>query len=338
MIYEEYEAGHLDRIEKKIAKISEMTREERQFLNGLVRYHKPRKILELGVSAGASSAVLLNAVDNGATVHSIDYLPHWYRDPNKKSGFLVSERLPELEVNWHIYRGGTAACFMDEIGGDIDLCLLDTMHSNPGEILDFLMVLPYLGKNAIVVLHDIALHTLGDKFCDGEDISSYDNVTTCATLYASLRGERLPATRTINNRFANIGAVRLSDTIAQDPWPFFHLLTLPWENWDYLSQEEWQIVRQFISRHYSDECLEFFQKILDYKKMRRNIAVKNVTKPSAREDLSLFGSAYSRSGRTSFYDSRRIDSMPIGKKAFNFAKSYFLFPWYVYKIYHAMKS
>ena len=48
---------------------------------------------------------------------------------------------------------------MDEIGGDIDFCLIDTLHTIPGGILDFLMVFPYLKNDAIIIFHDINLHT-----------------------------------------------------------------------------------------------------------------------------------------------------------------------------------
>ena len=43
--------------------------------------------------------------------------------------------------------------------GCIDFCLIDTSHLIPGEILDFLMILPYLKDNATVVFHDVKLHT-----------------------------------------------------------------------------------------------------------------------------------------------------------------------------------
>ena len=42
--------------------INEMSYLERCFLNGIIRQTKPKKILELGVSAGGSSAIILNAI------------------------------------------------------------------------------------------------------------------------------------------------------------------------------------------------------------------------------------------------------------------------------------
>ncbi len=35
--------------------------------------------------------------------------------------------------------------------------IIDTMHMLPGEVLDFLSLLSWLGERAVVVLHDIAI-------------------------------------------------------------------------------------------------------------------------------------------------------------------------------------
>lgn len=66
--------------------ISEMTYLERCFLNGIIRQAKPKKILELGVSAGGSSAIILNAVKDfdNTKLYSVDYNKKWYRDNSKR--------------------------------------------------------------------------------------------------------------------------------------------------------------------------------------------------------------------------------------------------------------
>ena len=46
----------------EIKKFCEMSFLERCFLNGIIRQSKPIKILELGVAAGGSSAIILNAI------------------------------------------------------------------------------------------------------------------------------------------------------------------------------------------------------------------------------------------------------------------------------------
>ena len=142
--------------------VSEMTYKERCFLNGIIRQVKPKKILELGVSAGASSAVMLNAIkdDSEAKLYSIDYNTQWYRNHAKPTGHLINEKFSHLKKKWKLYTGATAARFMDEIGGDVDLCLIDTVHANPGEFLDWLIVLPYLKPNAVLVLHDTCFHAV----------------------------------------------------------------------------------------------------------------------------------------------------------------------------------
>ena len=110
--------------------LSEMSYKERCFLNGIVRQTKPKKILELGVSAGGSSALILNAIkdDANARLYSIDYNAKWYRDPEKSTGYIMDECFSHLKDKWQLFTGGTAARFMDEIGGDVDLCLIDIKY------------------------------------------------------------------------------------------------------------------------------------------------------------------------------------------------------------------
>lgn len=153
----------LDSKPSPLSTLSEMSYKERCFLNGIIRQTKPKKILEVGVSAGGSSAVILNAIKDcdDARLYSVDYNKKWYRDNSKHTGFVIDSQFAHLKHKWRLYTGGTSAHFMEEIGGDIDLCLIDTVHSNPGEFLDFLIVLPYLKKNAIVILHDTCYHALG---------------------------------------------------------------------------------------------------------------------------------------------------------------------------------
>jgi len=44
---------------------------------------------------------------------------------------------------------------MKSIGNNIDMVFIDSAHFEPGEILDFLIVLPFLKEEAIVMFHDI---------------------------------------------------------------------------------------------------------------------------------------------------------------------------------------
>lgn len=79
--------------------VSEMTYKERCFLNGIIRQTKPKKILELGVSAGGSSALILNAIKDfeSAKLYSIDYKEKWIRDENKDTGFVIADKFAHFQ-------------------------------------------------------------------------------------------------------------------------------------------------------------------------------------------------------------------------------------------------
>ena len=230
--------------------ISEMSYLERCFLNGIIRQAKPKKILELGVSAGGSSAVILNAIKDfdNAKLYSVDYNKKWYRDNSKDVGFIIDEKFSHLKNNWKLYTEGTAAKFMEEIGGEIDLCLIDTMHSNPGEFLDFLIVLPYLKKNAILIFHDIALH------------HTYKWCITNGILFSCLRGEKLSFNAGLWNKYANIGAVILDENIMDNISDYLYLLTLPWE---YLPADKDILeCQKLFSKNYGTEFVDTFMNIM----------------------------------------------------------------------------
>ena len=83
-------------IEETNFKKSEMTYKERAFLNGIIRKTKPKTVVEIGLSAGGSTSVILNAMQDmkGSKLYSFDYNTIWYRDVHlgkdagRKTGFL----------------------------------------------------------------------------------------------------------------------------------------------------------------------------------------------------------------------------------------------------------
>ena len=137
---------------------------------------------------------------------------------------------------------------MDEIGGEIDLCLIDTMHINPGEFLDFLIVLPYLKKNAILILHDIGLYHF-DKFG-----------VTNGILFSCLKGKKLSFNEGLWNSFANIGAVILDENIKDNILDYLYLLTLPFE---YLPTDNDILeCQKLFSKNYEEEFVDTFMNIM----------------------------------------------------------------------------
>lgn len=271
---EDFENERLYEIDCKIQEFSEMSLNQRLFLNGLIRQLKPKKILEVGISAGASSSIILNAIKDidGSKLYSIDYNKNWYRDDNKLSGFLVQDNFSNLKDKWVLYTGGVAAKFMEEIGYDIDFCLLDTMHCNPGEFLDFLMILPFLKKNAVIVIHDLILHT--SVF---GDYNYYQHTTNCI-LYSAINGKKILLEK--DNHYykeekyyakmidisgiPNIGAIILDDNIKDNALDIFMLLSL---HWMYkITEEDYLTTLNLFIKYYPSKLVNIFERIYLFNK------------------------------------------------------------------------
>ena len=261
IVPEQIERERLLPLREKIAGLSEMKSEEQFFLNGIVRAVKPKKSLELGVAAGGGSAIILNAIRDidGATLHSVDYSERWYKDHRKRSGFVVGERFPDLYEKWNLYTGGVAARFCNDIGGGVDFCLIDTAHALPGEVLDFLMVCPLLREGAVVVLHDLCLHTWPRNRLRNEYASSL--------LFNALDDPKITI-RAVDPPmlFPNIGAVRIEKHATEADYidDLLRFLTFPWK-YVPLPEEADEILRHF-SKHYRSDQAEFLRRIFSFQR------------------------------------------------------------------------
>ena len=231
-----------------------MSRNERYFLNGIIRALKPRKILEVGVANGGGTAIILNAISDieGAKLYSVDYTEKSYRYPNKPSGFLVEEKFPHLMDKWQMFRGGDISCFIEEIGGDIDLLMLDTVHTHPWETLNFLCILPFMKKDSWTVLHDISLFARPDN----------RGALACRYLFASVVSDEkiTPHPDEGSIHFANIGAFRVSDVTEKYIDNLFETLVIPWNI--QVSEKDLASIDKIISKYYSPEQYEFFREVL----------------------------------------------------------------------------
>lgn len=254
--YEDFERERLDPIYDIIAPYSEMSKNERYFMNGMIRYFKPKKILEVGVSSGGGTALILNAISDieGAELYSVDYSEKAYRHPEKSSGFLVEEKFPNLMDKWHIYRGGDVSRFIEEIGSNIDMLVLDTAHIHPWETLNFLCVLPFMKHSeSWVILHDIALH-IG---------TSHRYELACRYLYASVVSEEKFTPEPENkakHMFANIGAFKVSDLTVKHINNLIETLLIPWEG--QVSETDVEYISKVLEKYYTPEQYKFFCDVL----------------------------------------------------------------------------
>lgn len=261
------EINILNNLGEEYKEYSEMSDQDRAFLNTLVLRKQPLRLLELGVSKGASSIIILNAIKDiqGAHLYSIDYNTQHYRLKDKLTGFYV-DNFPELKEKWTLKTGGLALNFMDEIGGDIDFCLLDTAHCNPGEILDFLMILPYLSKNATIVFHDTNLHTnLNPKA--KRNLVNWE--FTNNILMSTITGNKLLPDNKINSNFdfCNIGAIELNENTLTHVWEIFNLLTIKWVYIPKTEDVEQLII--FFKKFYGEYYADYFKRVIEHQKKIR---------------------------------------------------------------------
>ena len=141
----------------------EMTEFESAFLCGLIKELKPRKIVEVGIAAGGTTAIILKCLEmigmaDSTEMFSVDLSEHFYRGNGENSGYLAEGILHREDVSFRhqFLLGKLLPEVIADIGNDIDFLILDTVHVLPGELLDFLTAYPFLAVNACVVLHDIA--------------------------------------------------------------------------------------------------------------------------------------------------------------------------------------
>ena len=244
---EDYEQEYLDKIKNKLsgALLSSI---DKKFINGMIRKYKPKKILEVGVASGGSSAIILNAIQNieNSHLYSIDKLINAYNRRDKETGWIVKEKFSNLMKKWTLYTGGITSNFIEKIGGDIDLVFLDTVHEAPGEWLDIIQIMPFLKKtNSIVILHDIRFQFAKSK------IVVY---STNDHLFTYLKGEKIiPKVPYV---IPNIGAVLLDSDQEKHYFDFFFALT---STWQYIPDiKEWNFIRNFVSKYYSKELVEIY--------------------------------------------------------------------------------
>ena len=133
--------------------------------------------------------------------------------------------------------------FVDKIGDDIDLCILDTVHAMPGEILDFLAILPYLNNGAIVILHDVANNLLG------RSTLAYATKILLDTVYA----EKFYDYQNMN---LNIGAFKIEDKTRENIANVFSALSITWLYEPAI--RELMFYRDIFKRYYDEECISLF--------------------------------------------------------------------------------
>ena len=273
---------------EKIAQYSEMVEPERKFVLETIKKHKPKKILSIGIAAGSNEVIILNLLEQenlleSTKLFSIDYHSTYYRDLSdktknqRKTGFLVDECIPHLKEYFTLYTGGISANHIEKVGDGIDLCIIDTVHSAPGELLDLLVALPFLSENAVIIFHDLVFQCFYGK---------HSNI--CALCFLLLKGNKTypkpyiwtPYTNDYNKFLntskelcQNIGACELDkDFLTENKLnDLFKAFLFPW---CYMPcYEDIEIFKEFIKKYYAQKYLNSFEEMLKIQRIWNNEAL-----------------------------------------------------------------
>jgi len=193
----------------------------------------------------------LNAIKDlkNSHLYSIELNSH------KMMGHCVKKHFPDLLKKWTLFKGDIAAQFMDKIGKNIDLAMIDTSHFEPGEILDFIMILPFLKEEAIVIFHDIDLQITHSK---GKDMR---HEWAPYLIFNIIRGEKyLPSGQGILNK--NIGAIKLEKNQKKFVHDYCRALGGQWE---YFPKEEHiKTIKNFFRTHHDNFCFNVLEESIEF--------------------------------------------------------------------------
>ena len=241
-----YERNFITESMKKYANWDQSYNEP-YFINGIIRKFKPKNCLEIGVSKGGGSIIILNAIKDieGSSLISLDLNEQLYYNNSEKTGCNVKKYFPELAENkWKLYTGKQPHIFLDKLNMKFDFLFLDTSHLAPGELINIIEALPFLKENAIVVLHDIMYHLPSHNYYNPPEVKYHPSMIYLMT---SLKGKKYIMNDDLF-QFENIGAIILSKNQEKYYLNYFLLLMSPW---DYmLSDEHIEQFKSFLKKYY----------------------------------------------------------------------------------------
>lgn len=251
------DTGPRMRIAQSIPEVSEdieMYENDSAFVCGLLERFKPGKILEVGVSDGGTTAVILQCMKELQTpfsLYSVDVLEKNPRKPRHEIGYLGMKAKKLLGIDdCQLYRGVYLPQVIEQIGDGIDFAIIDTAHVLPGELLDFLVLFPFLAPNAVVCLHDIRQNH--------KDPPSAENIATNVLFNCVAADKYVNADETRKPDYPNIGAFKINEDTATYINNAFGALT---QTWSFVpSQGVMAYYDAIIKRYHSEESLWLYER------------------------------------------------------------------------------
>ncbi len=252
---------------EEIINSSEMSKEDIELLICELVRHKPKKVVEIGMSAGGTTCIILDNITKDATLYSVDINRKYYRDETKKAGYIAENVYDETRhASWERFLGVDICDCVEQIGHDIDFVILDTVHALPGEFLSFMSILPYMSDQCVLILHDLSMH-VGYKVANKVN-SSYEEESFCTSLLfnAIISYDKILA----NAEMPNCGAIIINKQLVMKN--MFMIINMLFVKWNYMPPaniilDTFKIVKKF----YSISDADFFEKAIQYNLKKRGM-------------------------------------------------------------------
>ncbi len=179
--------------------------------NIIEKYH-PKRILEIGVSTGGSTAVYLNCIKELGINCELVSIDSQTIAVNKNEQPAIGSEVYELKdyldlTKFKLITGKLLPEVSDHIGV-FDMIIMDTVHFIPGEVLDLLCLKNNIHKGTIIILDDINIESRFPKLYP-ENLNS---VSSNAMILSSLNGKLLFP----NTMFPEIGGIILKDNMIDE--------------------------------------------------------------------------------------------------------------------------
>jgi predicted O-methyltransferase YrrM len=268
----EYDIETYNRLTQEDFHCSLMPSAERRFINGMIRYFKPHRILELGVCEGGGSIVILNAISDMSETKlisiDIDEQARVNMTRLKQSpvvGHAAASKYPNNK-QWDLYIGKEPSEILDTLDTKFDLVIIDTLHIHPGETLNFLTILPYLLDSSIVIIQDISLFSIfvGLHNYPFYPLSNFPKACLASRLlWDVLVGEKItiPVAAYEEEKsqwdivYSNIGAIQINSDTRRYIDSLFSLLEFPWG----VVPTKISAIAQYLESHYPLNQFKKFQ-------------------------------------------------------------------------------
>ena len=279
-----------DIYEKTGYNASELSDAEHGFICGLIKKYRPKNIVELGVSGGGTTALILNCLQmldmDDTKMSSVDLSYVYHYNPANPCGFQVSDAARFLNnMNNHkFYLGKILPEVIEKIAHDkkIDFLIMDTTHYLPGELLDFCMALPYLADDAIIVLDDTSFWFEGENRWAFATKIVYD----LCVIQEKYEAET-------EDGFPKVVAFKLPHLSEACKENIFDILSMPW---NYYDDNQVEIYKRYVDEHFSCEIKSLFERAVKINKQaickknnRKAIISDMIGRCNTANDVYIYG-------------------------------------------------